>query len=155
MTSLAMSAPEPNTSPISAPAIVPGSILLTGTILAFDFGLKRIGVAVGNTVLRQSQALSIISAATNDAKFDEIAALIKSWQPILCVIGLPMHPDGAEHEMTQRCRRFANQLHGRFSVQVELVDERYSSAVIHAKRGERIDAQAAALILQQYFDSTN
>ena len=151
MTNLAMSAPEQITSPVTSPVIAP----LTGTILAFDFGLKRIGVAVGNTVLRQSQALSIISAATNDAKFDEIAALIKSWQPILCVIGLPMHPDGAEHDMTQRCRRFANQLHGRFSVPVELVDERYSSAVIHAKRGERIDAQAAALILQQYFDSTN
>jgi putative Holliday junction resolvase len=73
---------------------------------------------------------------------------------VLCVVGLPLHPDGAEHEMTQRCRRFANQLHGRFGIPSVLVDERYSSAVISARRGERVDAQAAALILQQYFDQT-
>ncbi len=123
-----------------------------GTVLAFDFGLKRIGVAVGNTLLRQAQPLAVISAATNDAKFSEIAALIQQWQPARCVVGLPLHPDGAEHEMTVRCRRFANQLHGRFGVVTELVDERYSSAVIPQQRGERIDAQAAAVILQQYFD---
>jgi putative Holliday junction resolvase len=67
------------------------------------------------------------------------------------VVGLPMHPDGAEHEMTARAR-FANQLNGRFNLPVELVDERYSSAVISAKRGEVIDDRAAAIILQQYFD---
>lgn len=127
---------------------------ISGTILAFDFGLKRIGVAVGNTVIRQAQALSIISAASNDAKFEVIADLIKEWQPALCVVGLPMHPDGAAHEMTLRCQRFANQLHGRYGVKVALVDERYSSAVLHAKQGERIDDQAAAVILQQYFDQT-
>ncbi|MES2071899.1 MAG: Holliday junction resolvase RuvX [Pseudomonadota bacterium] len=125
-----------------------------GSVLAFDFGLKRIGVAVGNTLLRQAQPLGIICAATNDGKFAEITDLIKTWQPALCVVGLPMHPDGAAHEMTQRCQRFANQLHGRYGVAVELVDERYSSAVISAKRGEHVDAQAAALILQQYFDQT-
>jgi putative Holliday junction resolvase len=128
---------------------------LSGTLLAFDFGLKRIGVAVGNTIMRQAQALDIISAATNDGKFIEISKLIDSWQPVACIIGLPMHPDGAENEMTQRCRRFANQLHGRFAVPTVLVDERYSSAVLTAKRGERIDDQAAALILQQYFDETS
>ena len=125
---------------------------LSGTLLAFDFGLKHIGVAVGNTLLKQAQALDIISAATNDAKFAELAKLIQSWQPILCVVGLPMHPDGASHEMTQRCQRFANQLQGRYGVPTVLVDERYSSAVFSAKRGERIDDQSAALILQQYFD---
>ncbi|MES2105610.1 MAG: Holliday junction resolvase RuvX [Pseudomonadota bacterium] len=125
---------------------------LDGSILAFDFGLKRTGVAVGNTLLRQAQPLCIISAATNEGKFAEISALIQTWQPVLCVVGLPMHQDGAAHEMTQRCQRFANQLHGRHSVPVELVDERYSSAVISTRRGEHIDAQAAALILQQYFD---
>lgn len=121
-------------------------------MLAFDFGLKRIGVAVGNTLLRQAQPLSVIFAATNDAKFSEIAVLIQQWQPARCVVGLPSHPDGAEHEMTVRCRRFANQLHGRFGVATVLVDERYSSAVISQRRGETIDAQAAAVILQQYFD---
>ena len=124
----------------------------TGTVLAFDFGLKRIGVAVGNTLIQQAQALMIIEAPTNDAKFIAIEKIIKDWQPILCVVGLPMHPDGASHEMTVRCQRFANQLHGRFGVEVTLVDERYTSAVLHAKQGERIDDQSAALILQQYFD---
>lgn len=122
------------------------------TVLAFDFGLKRIGVAVGNTLLKQAQPLAIISAATNDAKFSEIAALINDWKPARCVVGLPRHPDGAEHEMTVRCRRFANQLNGRFGVATALVDERYSSAVLSQRRGEAVDAQAAAIILQQYFN---
>jgi len=122
------------------------------TILGFDFGLKRIGVAVGNTLIRQAQPLAVIAAATNDAKFTEIEALIREWQPARCVVGLPMHPDGAEHEMTVRCRRFANQLNGRFGVATALVDERYSSAVIAQTRGESIDAQSAAIILQQYFN---
>ena len=121
------------------------------TLLGFDFGLKRIGVAVGNTLLKQAQPLTIITAATNDAKFAAIAALMEQWQPARCVVGLPSHPDGAEHDMTIRCRRFANQLHGRFGVATVLVDERYSSAVIPHQRGDMIDAQAAAVILQQYF----
>ncbi len=122
------------------------------TVLGFDFGLKRIGVAVGNTVIRQAQALTIIEAATNDGKFAAIAALVASWQPARCIIGMPFHPDGAEHEMSVRCRRFANQLHGRYGLPVVLVDERYTSAVLARQRGERIDDRAAALILQQYFD---
>jgi putative Holliday junction resolvase len=128
---------------------------MSGTLLAFDFGLKRIGVAVGNTITRQAQAMEIITVATNDGKFIAISKLIESWQPVVCIVGLPMHPDGADNEMTQRCRRFANQLQGRFDVPTILVDERYSSAVLGAKRGERIDDQAAALILQQYFDQTS
>lgn len=124
------------------------------TLLAFDFGLKRIGVAVGNTLLQQPQPLPVIVAPTNDAKFAAIAALLKEWQPARCIVGLPLHPDGAEHEMTLRCRRFANQLHGRFAVETVLVDERYSSAVLEAKRGELIDSRSAAIILQQYFDET-
>lgn len=122
------------------------------TILGFDFGLKRIGVAIGNLLIKQAQPLMVINAPTNDAKFAAIEALMAEWQPMLCVIGLPRHPDGAEHEMTVRCRRFANQLHGRFGVQTVLIDERYSSAVIPRRRGDLIDAQAAAIILQQYFD---
>lgn len=121
------------------------------TVLGFDFGLKRIGVAVGNTLIRQAQPLTIISEERNDAKFAAIAELIREWQPALCVVGLPMHPDGAEHEMTVRCRRFANQLNGRFGLPAVLIDERYSSAVLPKQRGERVDAEAAAIILQQYF----
>jgi putative Holliday junction resolvase len=123
-----------------------------GTLIGFDFGLKRIGVAVGNTVTRQASGLKVITAATNDAKFHEIESVLKEWQPERCIVGLPLHPDGAEHEMTARCRRFANQLFGRFGVETVLVDERYSSAVLNQKRGELIDADAAAIILQQYFD---
>lgn len=122
------------------------------TVLAFDFGLKRIGVAVGNTLLRQAQPLTVITAARNDEKFSAIEALIREWQPNLCVVGLPSHPDGVEHEMSLRCRRFANQLNGRYGVATALVDERYSSAVISSKRGQVIDAEAAAIILQQYFN---
>ncbi len=122
------------------------------TCLAFDFGLKRIGVAVGNTGVRQAQPLTIIDEATNDGKFRAIAKLVQDWQPGVCVVGLPRYPDGAEHEMTIRCRRFANQLHGRFGLETVLVDEGFSSAVLPQRRGERIDAQAAAVILQQYFD---
>lgn len=122
------------------------------TCLGFDFGLKRIGVAVGNTGVRQAQPLTIIEEPSNDGKFRAIASLIKDWQPALIVVGVPFHVDGAEHEMTLRCRRFANQINGRFGLPVVLVDERFSSAVLPQRQGERIDAQAAAIILQQYFD---
>ncbi len=123
------------------------------TVIAFDFGLKRIGVAVGNTLLRQSSALPLIEAASNDAKFEAIGALLADWQPAQLVVGLPLHPDGAEHAMTLRCRRFANQLHGRFGIATTLVDERYTSAVLNQQRGQHLDSAAAALILQQYFDA--
>lgn len=124
------------------------------TIFAFDFGVKRIGVAMGNTMIRQAQPVKVISAIDNATRFADIAALLDEWKPARLVVGLPMHPDGAEHEMTARARKFANQLNGRFNLPVELVDERYSSAVISAKRGEVIDDRAAAIILQQYFDAT-
>ncbi|KAB0327542.1 MULTISPECIES: Holliday junction resolvase RuvX [Janthinobacterium] len=123
------------------------------TILAFDFGLKRIGVAIGNTMICQAKPLSVITATANEPKFAAIDSLIKEWGASRIVVGLPSHPDGTEHEMSARCRRFANQVHGRFNLPVELVDERYSSAVIAAKRGEVIDDRAAAIILQQYFDA--
>jgi putative Holliday junction resolvase len=122
------------------------------TVIAFDFGLKRIGIAVGNSLLRQATPLKVIEAPTNDGKFAAISALLQEWQPDLAVVGLPLHPDGAEHEMSVRCRRFANQLHGRYSLPVVLVDERYTSAVLTQQRGQHVDSEAAALILQQYFD---
>nr|WP_154378437.1 Holliday junction resolvase RuvX [Pseudoduganella rivuli] len=122
--------------------------------MGFDFGIKRIGVALGNTLVRQAAPLAVISAQANDVRFAEIAALIEKWGPTRFVVGLPSHPDGTPHEMTARCRKFANQLHGRFNLPVELVDERYSSAVIQARRGEIIDDRAAAIILQQYFETS-
>ncbi|MFM2108291.1 MAG: Holliday junction resolvase RuvX [Pseudomonadota bacterium] len=122
------------------------------TVLAFDFGLKRIGVAVGNTLLRQATPLAVIAAASNENKFAAIGQLLEEWQPSTLVVGLPLHPDGAEHAMSQRCRRFANQLHGRYALPAVLVDERYTSAVFTQRRGVAVDSEAAALILQQYFD---
>ena len=123
------------------------------TIFAFDFGVKRIGVAMGNTMIRQAEPVKVISAIDNASRFADIQALLDEWKPARLVVGLPMHPDGAEHDMTARARKFANQLNGRFNLPVELVDERYSSVVISAKRGEVIDDRAAAIILQQYFDT--
>ena len=121
-------------------------------VLGFDFGIKRIGIAMGNTLTGQAQPLSVIKAIDNATRFKVIGDLVDQWKPARLVVGEPRHPDGAEHDMTLRARRFANQLHGRFNLPVELVDERYSSAVIQAKRGEIIDAKAAASILQQYYD---
>ncbi|HEY0064064.1 MAG TPA: Holliday junction resolvase RuvX [Telluria sp.] len=121
-------------------------------VFGFDFGIKRIGIAMGNTLTGQAQPLEVVKAIDNAARFKQIGDLIAQWRPARLVVGEPFHPDGAEHDMTLRCRRFANQLHGRFDLPVTLVDERYSSAVIQSKRGEVIDAKAAAIILQQYFD---
>jgi putative Holliday junction resolvase len=127
-------------------------VIMVEIVFGFDFGIKRIGIAMGNSLTGQAQPLSVIKAIDNATRFRLIGELIDQWRPARLVVGEPLHPDGAEHEMTLRARRFANQLHGRFSLPVELVDERYSSAVIPARRGEVIDAKAAAIILQQYFD---
>jgi putative Holliday junction resolvase len=122
---------------------------MTKTILAFDFGEKRIGVAVGNTITKTAEALKIIQGKNQDEKFKAIEALIQEWQPELLVVGLPTHPDGAEHEMTQKAKRFGNQLHGRFQREVVWVDERYTSVSVQ----DGNDALAAQLILQQHLDT--
>jgi len=123
---------------------------MTKTILAFDFGEKRIGVAVGNTITKTAEALKIIQEKNQDEKFKAIEALIQEWQPQLLVVGLPTHSDGAEHEMTLKAKRFGNQLHGRFQKEVVWVDERYTSVSVQ----DGNDALAAQLILQQYLDQT-
>lgn len=125
-----------------------------GIILAFDFGLKRIGIAVGNTLLKTARPLAVIHEESNAGRFDAIASVLEEWKPVRLVVGLPLHADGAAHQMTQRCRRFANQLHGRFGIGTVLVDERFSSCILHVKPGQADDAHAAALILQQYFDES-
>jgi putative Holliday junction resolvase len=121
---------------------------MSQTILAFDFGEKRIGVAVGNTITKTSEPLKIIEEKNQDDKFQVIEALIQEWQPQILVVGLPTHPDGAKHEMTQKAKRFGNQLHGRFQKEVVWVDERYTSVSVDGGN----DAMAAQLILQQYLD---
>jgi len=127
------------------------------TVMAFDFGTRRIGVAVGNTLTKAGQTLKVIAEPSEDVRFSTIEALIKEWQPNQLVVGLPCHPDGTEHEMTAKARRFGNQLHGRFQLPVEWVDERYTSAVLEGNPDMRdnLDAQSAALILEQYFLEKN
>lgn len=151
-------------SDLSRPASVlsPESRILSGTLLAFDFGLKRIGIAVGNTVSASARPLATIADEKNDARFAAIAALLREWQPAALVVGLPCNEDGTPHEMTARCRRFANQLKGRFNLPTILVDERYTSAAassaldeegIHGRKQKSLlDQYAAQQILQAYFD---
>ena len=126
-------------------------------VMAFDFGTRRIGVAVGNTMSKLGQPLKTIAEPNSDVRFKAIEGLIKEWQPNRLVVGLPCHPDGTEHEMSQKARRFGNQLSGRFQLPVDWVDERYTSAVLEGDPDMRdnLDAQSAALILEQYFLEKN
>jgi putative Holliday junction resolvase len=121
-------------------------------VLAFDHGTRRIGVAIGNTVTRRARPLSVIEADDNAARWQAIAQLIGEWSPARLVVGVPRHPDGTPHEMTARCEKFARQLAGRYGLPVASVDERYSSAVLGQQ--EDLDAHAAAVILQQWFDES-
>jgi len=119
--------------------------------LAFDYGLRRVGVASGNTLLRQAQPLRTI-AADGDARLPQIGGLIDEWRPDALVVGVPFHPDGAEHENTLRARRFARQLQGRFKLPVHEVDERYSTTEAIAEGARDLDAASAAILLQQFFN---
>lgn len=125
------------------------------TLLAFDYGLKKIGVAIGNTLTRQARPLQVLRPGTRDQRFQAIGALLAQWQPDRVVVGLPLTTDGGEQYASVRCRRFANQLHGRYGVTVELVDERGTSVEAQGLLGNNQDddAVAAALILQRYLDA--
>ncbi|NOL52371.1 Holliday junction resolvase RuvX [Pelistega suis] len=122
-------------------------------VLAFDFGLKKIGVALGNTFLKEAQPLEIIRTETKQARFEAIANLIQKWEPDVLVVGLPLTETGEEQFASGHARRFANQLHGRFNLPVELVDERGSSMEAQQRLSKNIDedAVAAAIILERYF----
>ena len=132
------------------------------TVLAFDFGLMRIGVAVGDVSIGVAHPLETIHGDGNEQRFSAIAALLKEWQPGLLVVGLPRHMDGTEHEMTLRCRRFSRQLEGRFNLPVTLVDERLTSEIASQdlrqagiagrKQKVMLDQIAAQIILQSYLD---
>jgi putative holliday junction resolvase len=130
----------------AAPASARGPVRC---FLAFDFGTRRVGVAVGNSLLRQAQPLKTL-ATQGEARFDAIDALVREWQPAGLVVGVPFHPDGAEHENTRRARRFGRQLHGRFRLPVIEVDERYSTTEALAEGAVDVDAASAAVILDQH-----
>ena len=122
------------------------------SFLGLDFGLKRTGVAVGSRVLRSAQPQGSIHAE-GDARFVKIAALLAEWQPDALVIGVPFHPDGAEHENTVRARRFGRQLVGRFNLPVFEVDERYTTTEALSMGAKDADAAAACIILEQFLRS--
>ena len=115
------------TQPHPVAASTVAALPARGTLLGFDFGLARIGVATGELETGQASALTTLHDESNDARFKAIAALIAEWRPVALVVGLPTHLDGTEHELTARCRRFANQLHGRFGLPVFYEDERLTS----------------------------
>lgn len=123
------------------------------TVMAFDYGTRRVGVAVGNSVSKSGQPLKTVSAPNIDILFQEIGNLIAEWEPKNLVVGLPAHPDGTAHEMTGKAKRFGNQLHGRFGLPVAWVDERYTSAVLegNSQMRDNLDAHSAVLILEQFF----
>ena len=132
------------------------------TVLAFDFGTQRIGIAVGNTLLRRANPLTTINEEKTDARFAKIAVLIAEWQPSALIVGLPCNDDGTPHQLTALCRRFANRLKGRFNLPTIGVDERYTSLAASAQLNEEgirgrkqknlLDQYAAQQILQAYFD---
>jgi putative Holliday junction resolvase len=118
-------------------------------VLGFDYGTRRIGVAVGNTVSAAARPLIVITAGDRHT-WGAIATLIDQWKPALLVVGIARYSDGTPHAMTDRCERFARRLRGRFGLPVARVDERYSSAVAGGANAR--DDRAAAVILQQWLD---
>ena len=144
-------APEPSASSSSVP--VPGAVPAHfQSFLAFDFGLKRTGVASGNRLLGTATPQATIKAE-GDARFALVEARIKEWQPDALVVGVPYHPDGAPHENTRRAQKFARQLRGRFNLQVFEVDERYSTTEALASGARDADAASACIILEQFLRS--
>jgi putative Holliday junction resolvase len=120
--------------------------------LAFDWGERRVGMASGNAITRTASPLPTVDAQ-GDARWQRLLAAIAQWQPDALVVGVPYHPDGAAHALTQRAQRFARQLHGRTGLPVVEVDERYSSTEAHALGAQDADAAAACIILEQYLRS--
>ncbi len=147
---------------MSVAATSPPTAARVGTVLAFDFGTRRIGVAVGETTVGLAHPLATIAASDDEGRLAAIAALVAEWQPAMLVVGLPTHADGTPHAMTARAREFARRLEARFQLAVELVDERYTTeaaaaALSDAGVGERghkpvRDQVAAQIILQAYLD---
>jgi putative Holliday junction resolvase len=134
---------------------------MQGTLIGFDFGSRRIGVAVGETSTRIASPLTAIEGEANDARFDAIGRIVAQWRPAGFVVGLPRHADGSEHAVAKLAEKFARRLEARYGVPVSFVDETLTSAEAESTlRGTRtrtgrksdVDALAAALILQSFLD---
>jgi putative holliday junction resolvase len=150
----------PETAPSQGPASGAPRV-----VLAFDFGLRRIGVACGDTVSRTAAPLDAVPVGVGGPRWEVIEALLREWQPALIVVGLPYNVDGSDSVMTQAAREFANEAARRYRLQVALVDERYSSREAEARlksarasglRRRRVakadvDAAAACVILERWF----
>ncbi|MBL0868162.1 Holliday junction resolvase RuvX [Pectobacterium carotovorum] len=133
------------------------------TILAFDFGTKSIGVAIGQEITGTARALTSFKAQEGIPDWQKVEKLLSEWQPDLVVVGLPLNMDGTEQPLTARARKFANRLHGRFGVAIELHDERLSTVEARADLFERggfkaldkgsVDAASAVIILESWFEA--
>lgn len=131
------------------------------TLMAFDFGTKSIGVAIGQEVIGTARALTAFKAQDGVPDWNQVEKILNEWQPDLLVVGLPLNMDGTEQELTARARKFANRLHGRFGKPVELQDERLSTVEARADLFERggfralnkgqVDATSAVIILESWF----
>ena len=144
-------------------AAAPAALPPRGTVIGFDFGLARVGVAVGELETGHANPLLTLQGEANAPRFTAIEKLVAEWRPVALVVGVPFHLDGSAHELTARCRRFANQLRGRFGLPVVESDERLSSAAAEEAlvdagerdwraRKETLDAVAAQIILQHFLD---
>ncbi|MBC7446275.1 MAG: Holliday junction resolvase RuvX [Polaromonas sp.] len=139
-------------SPEQPLAATPHALAGLQIFMAFDYGLKRTGVASGNRLSRTASPQATI-AAEGAARFPLIQARIQDWQPDALVVGVPFHPDGASHDNTLRAQKFARQLRGRFGLQVFEVDERYSTTEALASGAKDADAASACIILEQFLRS--
>lgn len=134
------------------------------TVIAFDYGLKYIGAAVGQSLTGTANPLATLKANDGVPNWDSIAALLREWQPQQLIVGLPLNMDGSSSELSQRAEKFARRLHGRFNLPVTMADERLSSFAakgeIIEQRGSRdfkqqgVDSLAAVIILESWFRNT-
>jgi len=133
------------------------------TVLGFDYGTKSIGVAIGQSLTGSANPLLSIKAVDGIPKWEEIGMLLEEWKPDLVVVGLPLNMDGSEQDMTQRAKKFANRINGRFGVKIATQDERLTTADAKARLFEmggykaltkgQVDAMSAVLIIESYFES--
>lgn len=135
------------------------------TLLAFDYGTKNIGAATGQTITSSANSLAPLKAKDGIPDWTQIEKLIQEWKPDLVLVGLPLNMDDSESELSARARKFANRLHGRFGVQIEMIDERLTSfeakGEVMSRGGSRdyknnpVDSIAARLILESWFERNN